>query len=120
MKLDYKAIGMRIKAYRSKAHMTQEQLADAISVSSPTHISNIERGTTNVSLKTIVAIANALSVTTDDILCDSVIKATVQIERDIAQLLEDCDEYEIRIIKDMIAATKETIRRDSNLRSKLE
>lgn len=117
MELDYKAIGARIKAARTNAKMTQEQLCNALSITSVSHISNIERGTTKVSLTTIVNIANALSVTADDILCDNVVKATVQIKRDIAQLVDDCDDYEIRIIKDMIAATKATIRRDKNLRS---
>ena len=41
----------------------------------------------------------------------------VQFEKDIALLLEDCDEYEIRIIKDMIGSLKDTLRRDANLRS---
>ena len=116
MELDYKAIGQRIKNLRKKKGMTQEQLCEAMSISSTSHLSNIERGVTKVSLGTIVNLANALSATTDDILCDNVVRATVQFEQDIAQLLEDCDAYEIRIIKDMIAATKATIRRDANLR----
>ena len=43
--------------------------------------------------------------------------AKVQFEKDIALLLEDCDEYEIRIIKDMIGSLKDTLRRDANLRT---
>ena len=115
MELDYKAIGKRIKIARIKSDITQEQLAEKIEIS-PTHLSNIETGTTRVSLTTIVSIANALNVTMDDLLCDSVIRAKVQFERDIAALLDDCDDYEIRIAKDMIASLKETLRRDANLR----
>lgn len=115
MELDYKAIGKRIKIARIKADITQEQLAEKIEIS-PTHLSNIETGTTRVSLTTIVSIANALNVTVDDLLCDSVIRAKVQFARDIAALLDDCDDYEIRIAKDMIASLKETLRRDANLR----
>ena len=44
------------------------------------------------------------------------IKAKVQFEKDIALVLEDCDEYEIRVIRDLAAATKETLRRDEKLR----
>ena len=83
---------------------------------SPTHMSNVETGTTRVSLTTIVRIANALGITSDDLLCDSVIKAKVQFEKDIALVLEDCDEYEIRVIRDLAAAAKETLRRDEKLR----
>lgn len=115
MELDYKAIGKRIKIARIKADLTQERLAEAVQVS-PSHMSNIETGTTRVSLTTLVTIANALSVTTDDLLCDSVIKARIQFERDIAEMLVDCNEYEIRMIADMAQALKETLRKDAHLR----
>ena len=115
MELDYKAIGKRIKIARIKADLTQEKLSEMVGVS-PTHMSNVETGTTRVSLTTIVGIANALQITSDDLLCDSVIKAKVQFEKDIALVLEDCDEYEIRVIRDLAAATKETLRRDEKLR----
>lgn len=115
MELDYKAIGKRIKIARIKADLTQERLAEMVEIS-PTHMSNIETGTTRVSLTAIVSLANALSVTVDDLLCDSVVKAKVQFEKDIAAILTDCDEYEIRMIKDMAQALKETLRRDANLR----
>lgn len=115
MELNYKAIGKRIKIARIHAEMTQEQLSNIVDLS-PSHMSNIETGTTRVSLATIVSIANALSVTVDDLLCDNVVKATPQFKLEIANLLKDCDEHEIRIIKDMIAAIKASLRRDKNLR----
>ena len=115
MELDYKAIGKRIKIARIKADLTQERLAERIGIS-PTHLCNIETGTTRVSLSTIISIANALSVTGDDLLCDNIIMAKVPFEKDIAALLEDCDEYEIRIVKDIISSLKDTLRRDSKLR----
>ena len=115
MELDYKAIGKRIKIARIKADLTQERLAEMVEIS-PTHMSNIETGTTCVSLTAIVSLANALSVTVDDLLCDSVVKSKVQFEKDIAGILADCDEYEIRMVKDMAQALKETLRRDAHLR----
>jgi transcriptional regulator with XRE-family HTH domain len=115
MELDYKAIGKRIKIARIRADLTQESLAEMADIS-PTHMSNIETGTTRVSLTALVSIANALSVTLDDLLCDSVVKARVQFENDIAAILADCDEYEIRMVKDMVQALKETLRKDAQLR----
>ncbi len=115
MELDYKAIGKRVKIARIQADYTQERLAELVQIS-PTHLSNIETGTTRVSLTTIVSIANALSVTADDLLCDSVIKARAQIEGDIAAVLSDCDDYEIRMIRDMAKALKETLRRGKTMR----
>ncbi len=119
MELDYKAIGKRIKIARIKADLTQEKLAEMADIS-PTHLSNIETGTTRVSLSTIVGIVNALKITSDDLLCDSIIKAKAQFEQDIALVLEDCDEYEIRVIRDMAVAVKETLRRDAHLRKQID
>lgn len=115
MELDYKAIGKRIKIARIRADLTQERLAELVDVS-PTHLSNIETGSTRVSLTLIVNLANALSVTVDDLLCDSVLMAKSQFQSDISSLIETCDEYEIRIVRDMTEALVQTLRRDSKLR----
>ena len=115
MELDYKAIGKRIKIARIKADLTQERLSEIVGIS-PTHISNIETGTTKVSLSSIVSIANGLGVTVDDLLCDSVVHAKAQFEKDIASLLEDCNPYEIRMVRDIAEALIATLRRDANLR----
>ena len=113
--LDYKAIGKRVKIARIKAEMKQEHVAERSGLS-PTHISNIETGTTKPSLAAIVAVANAIGVTGDDFLCDNLIHARPQFERDIAELIEDCDDYEIRMVKDMTEALIATLRRDAYLR----
>ena len=110
-----KAIGKRVKIARIKAEMKQEHVADRSGLS-PTHISNIETGTTIPSLAAIVAVANAIGVTVDDFLCDNLIHARPQFERDIAELIEDCDDYEIRMVKDMTEALIATLRRDAYLR----
>lgn len=80
-------------------------------------MSNIETGTTKVSLTTIVNIANALSVSVDDLLCDNVIHAKPQFENDIKLLLDDCDDYEIRIVKDLLSTIIYTLRRDLSLKN---
>ena len=46
-------------------------------------------------------------------------KAKVQFEREIAELLEDCDDYEIRVIKDVLQATKQALRKDAWLRKQV-
>jgi len=112
MELNYKAIGKRIKIARIKADMTQERLAEAVEIS-PTHMSNIETGTTRVSLSTVIGIANALGITADGILCDSVAAARVQFEADMAELLSDCSAYELRIITDAVEALKNSLRQNA-------
>ncbi len=65
----------------------------------------------------MISIANVLSVTSDDLLCDNIVMAKAQSEKDTALLLEDCSEYEIRIVKDVIASLKKRLRRDAGLRA---
>ena len=59
MKVDYSAIGARIKARRRAQKKTQEALAEALLVSVG-YISQIERGVTKVNLETLAEIAGAL------------------------------------------------------------
>ncbi|WP_270816210.1 helix-turn-helix domain-containing protein [Hungatella effluvii] len=67
--MDLKAIGTRIKKARESNHLTQEQLAEKVNLSS-THISVVERGIKAPKLETFVDIANALGVTSDFLLMD--------------------------------------------------
>ena len=65
----------------------------------------------------MISIANVLFVTSDDLLCDNIVMAKAQFEKDTALLLENCNEYEIRIVKDVIASLKKRLRRDAGLRA---
>ena len=118
MELDYKTIGKRIKIARINADMTQDALAALIDKSN-THTSDIETGTTKVSLTTIVNIANALSVMVDDLLCDNLIHTKPQFERDIQQIIDSCDEYEIRVVKEMAQAVLKIVRSKDRLKKSL-
>lgn len=109
MELDYKAIGKRIKIARIKKNLTQETVADKIGVT-PQHVSNIETGNTSVSLTTLVAIANTLSVSVDELLCDTVLISKPVFEKEAKEIFEDCNEYEVRVLVDVLKATKTSMR----------
>lgn len=109
MELDFKAIGKRIKIARIKKNFTQEAVADRIGVS-PQHVSNIETGNSSVSLPTLVAIANMLSVSVDELLCDTVLTSKPIFERETKDIFEDCNEYEVRVLVDVLKATKNSMR----------
>lgn len=115
MGLDYKSIGKRIKTARVQMDVTQEKLAEMVNLST-SHLSNIETGTTRVSLPTIVNLANGLHVSVDYILADNVVQSKAVFEKELQSVLKDCDEYEIRIIADIAAATKATLRKERKLR----
>lgn len=115
MELDYKKIGKRIKIARIQADLTQERLAELVELS-PSHMSNIENGATKPSLTSLVDIANALSVTPDDLLCDNAFHARPQFEDDLQELLDNCDNYEIRVVKDVLCALLPSLRNSLSMR----
>lgn len=59
--LDYKEIGHNIRRYRKSCKLKQKDLAEKVNLTEQ-HISHIENGSTKLSLPTLVAIANALSI----------------------------------------------------------
>ena len=59
MNVDYAAIGQRIKQVRRSRGLTQERLAEALSVSVG-YISQMERGVTKINLDTLAAVSSCL------------------------------------------------------------
>lgn len=70
MATDYKALGKRISNARKQAGITQEALGEQLNMTRK-HISVIESAIKRPSLDALVDIANALDVSTDDLLVDS-------------------------------------------------
>lgn len=109
MELDYHAIGVRIRRFRKSLGLTQQTLAE-LSNQEPSNISHIERGATKLSLPTLVNLANALGVSVDDILCDSLENSRASFEREVSELLSDCTHQELKIITGTMRALKENLR----------
>ena len=107
--IDYCAIGKRIKIARINADYTQERLANKLSMT-VTHISNIERGNAHLSLSTFIRIANILNVNADQLLCDNIVLTKHAFTNEITQIAEHCDEIEIRILTEVMAATLDALR----------
>ena len=109
MGLDYQAIGMRIRRLRKTLGLTQQALAE-LSDQEPSNISHIERGATKLSLPTLVNIANALNVTVDELLCESLPASRAVFQREAEPLLSDCTHRELKIITATIRTLKESLR----------
>lgn len=109
MELNFKAIGKRIKIARIRANLTQETVAEKIGIT-PQHVSNIETGNSSVSLTTLVAIANLLGISIDELLCDTVLKSKQVFTKEADNIFRDCNEYEVRILVDVLQATKNSLR----------
>ena len=106
--MDYITLGKRIKEIRIKNGITQEKLAEITGLSSA-HISNIETAHTKASLTSVVAIANALEASLDDIVCDSLNNKVRTYPDKAVDNLSECTIKEVRIINDTLDALKKSL-----------
>lgn len=111
MPIDYKSLGSRIKEVRKRIGLTQEQLAERADLST-THISNIENGNAIPSLQAFVNIVNALSVSSDALLCDTIKNSREIYQSEAQDILDSCRTIEeVRIVTDTMKNTLHTIRK---------
>ena len=98
MSIDLKKAGLRIKSFRRHKALTREQLS-SLSNSSVDLIAKVEQGERSPSLDTLIEIANALGVSADDILIDSLLHSNSMVGNEIQEILLDCnhDEKEMLI-----------------------
>lgn len=102
--MDYYKIGQQIRKNRKAHGFSQECLAEQIGIS-VTHMSHIETGNTKLSLPVLVEIARVLEVPTDDLLCERPPEREISIS-ELAEVLESCTTQQVRIITDVVRATK--------------
>ena len=83
--LDMREIGNKLLAIRKRMGMTQVEVAEVAGLSSRTY-ADIERGTVNMRVETILHICEALHITPDEILTQSNTELTAQEEEILARL----------------------------------
>ena len=90
--MDYTSMGKRIRERRNSLRLSQEKLAEISSVTT-SYIGQIERAERIPSLETLVNISNALGVTIDFLLKDSLFAVDdMYVKRIIELLLGKSDE----------------------------
>lgn len=109
MSINIVALGERIRQIRKRRGITQMELASLVDCAT-TYISYIEGGQRCVSLEIFVRIANALHVSADELLKDSLENTLVVTNHDFAKLLTDSTEYERRAMYKAAEAAKKLIR----------
>ena len=97
MAIDYEALGKRISNARKHTGITQEVLGEKLNVTRK-HISVIEAAVNRPSLDILVDIANALNVSADDLLVDSLSHSASTADSEIHRLLLDCNTTEQEIL----------------------
>ena len=97
MAIDYEALGKRISNARKQVGITQEARGEQLNMTRK-HISVIETAINRPSLDTLVDIANALNVSADDLLVDSLTHSASTADSEIHRLLLDCNTTEQEIL----------------------
>ena len=110
-KLDLSALGQKVKQYRKEMGYSAEKLSEIAGVSK-SNINNIESANSHASAEVLVRIANALNVSVDILLCDSLEGLTSQQARvkEYAKLLEECTDTETKIIVDTVKALRDSLK----------
>ena len=89
---DFRVIGNKLLAYRKKAGMTQNEVAEVAGLSDRTY-ADIERGSVNMRVETILRICKTLHITPDDILTEKNISPEVQ-QVELLEELSTCSPHE--------------------------
>ena len=110
MKLDYQAIGQRVRNERKKKGISQMRLAELADLSTNS-VSHIECGNTKFSLPSIVAVANALDITVDCLLMDVVDNSLIQFKRELVELFDNCSKEEYTLLSEVCKTTLATYRK---------
>ena len=93
-------LGQRIREERKKLHLTQEQLAEKINVSTA-YMGFIERGERNITLGKLTLLANVLGVSVDYLLSDIVTPPPSAKEKLMLSLFSSAAEEEQDLIIEM-------------------
>ena len=97
MELDYLEIGQNIRKLRMKQGLKQRELAERVNISSQ-HISHIETGRGQLSLPTLVAIANVLCVDCNTLLGKTLTGAQDYLYREeIEQILSKMEPKKVQL-----------------------
>lgn len=97
MALDYGIIGERIKLARTKAKLTQENLAEKLEVSVP-YLSRIECGDAFINLKRLNQICEILDVSEGEILNGVSTTSKNYLSENFVNLLNNCPPEKVKLI----------------------
>lgn len=86
MAVDFKLIGKRIQDKRKNIKKTQEELAEYLNVSVG-YVSNMERGTTKISLTTLVNISDFLGCDVSDLVSKVSTNGNTYLSEELSQIV---------------------------------
>lgn len=108
--LNYKLMGQRLRTIRKKKKLTQEQVAEKADIS-PQHYSGVETGSVKISLPALIRVANALNVSMDELLLDSVSAAAKPgLMKEVETIFGDATPNETYLMLAQAKSIKEAVR----------
>ena len=110
MAINYEQLGKRIRHSREKAGISQDELGRHVFVNN-IHISNIETGKKAPSIDLLIELANALEVSADDLLVDSLAHPSSTADTVLHQLLLDCNDVEEKVLVELVKYMKTVLYR---------
>ena len=96
MELPSGILGNAIKAARIEKHISQEALAEMVSIT-PTHIKHIESEHRKPSVEVLYRLVRTLNISLDDVFFPNLSDDNA-LQRKAQRLLIECDERQIKII----------------------
>ena len=123
MAIDYQLLGKRVLQLRKEKGWSQERLAEKSGISN-NYVSNIENCYSIPSLETLMKLCDAFQITPNDLLLGVSQENKSYLNRDIAELLEQCSaqekKYIYKIIKVFISILRKILKLINNNLSKKE
>lgn len=114
MEVDMVSLGKRIRNIRKRKKWTLEMLSEKTGISTVL-LSQIENGSRTGKLNTLITISNALEVSIEDILVDSLLFTNAEgksrHEDDLSYIFLDCSENESRFLIKNAENVKELLKR---------
>lgn len=99
--LDNRTIGNKLLAIRKRLGLTQNEVAEAAGLSNRTY-ADIERGTVNMRVETILRICSALHITPDVVLTEEASSITIK-KQEILDRLDACSPKEQTTALELLA-----------------
>lgn len=105
---DFVSIGNKLLAIRKRAGLTQSEVAEAANLSDRTY-ADIERGTVNMRIETILKICDALKITPDVILTENNPNLLLK-QNELLEQLESCTEKQKETALELLAVYLKSVR----------
>ena len=103
MPIDYKIIGKRIKKNRTKANLTQEELAEKLDIS-VSFQSRLERGVTKISFEKLVLTSEHLNVPISELITGTSEKSNDYLKADLHNVIKNFSKEKMQLLLNIAEA----------------